>query len=279
MFNLLCKGGAHITTASLGSITHYGGPILYLILYSLLLFAILVWVDSGSVWKQKLLVRTRPSTSSPPAGIATATPKPDVLAEAAAVHDPSSTDALRVLDVSKSFGRGNRVVDNISFGVANDTIFALLGPNGAGKTTTFNMIRGDVVPDAGEILVNGHSVVRETQAARHALGVCPQFTAIDAQLTVREHLVVYARLKGLRRGEETRRNVDAIMVATGLHQYGDRLASKLSGGNQRKLALAIALIGEFGFASLYCAVVERDLGQATRPSSLLTSSRPVSMRR
>ena len=73
--------------------------------------------------------------------------------------------------------------------------------------------------------------------------MCPQFTAIDAQLTVREHLHVYARLKGLRGGAETVRNVHAIMAATGLDVYADRLASKLSGGNQRKLALAIALIG------------------------------------
>ena len=72
--------------------------------------------------------------------------------------------------------------------------------------------------------------------------MCPQFTAIDAQLTVREHLHVYARLKGLRRGAETARNVHAIMAATGLDVYADRLASKLSGGNQRKLAPANAPI-------------------------------------
>ncbi|PIL31191.1 ATP-binding cassette transporter [Ganoderma sinense ZZ0214-1] len=246
MFNLLCKGDSPITTSSLGSITHYGGPILYLILSSILLFAILVYADSGSLWKQKLLSSTRlPNKSSPSPAIAMVAPKPDVLAEATAVRSPSSTDALRVLDVSKSFGRGDApvVVDGVSFGVAHDTIFALLGPNGAGKTTTLNMVRGDLAPDAGDVRVNGHSVVRHTRAARHALGVCPQFTAIDAQLTVREHLSVYARLKGLGRGEETRRDIDAIMVASGLWRYRDRLASKLSGGNQRKLALAIALIG------------------------------------
>ena len=245
MFNLLCKGDSNITTSSLGSITHYGGPILYLILYSILLFAILVYADSGSLWKQNLISRTLPSTKSPSTpGIAMVAPKPDVLAEATAVRSPHCTAALRVLDVSKSFDGGTtRVVDGVSFGVARDTVFALLGPNGAGKTTTLNIVRGDLAPDAGDVRVAGHSVVRRTRAARHALGVCPQFTAIDAQLTVREHLSVYARLKGLRRGEETRRNVDAIMGAGGLWRYRDRLASKLSGGNQRKLALAIALIG------------------------------------
>lgn len=76
-----------------------------------------------------------------------------------------------------------------------------------------------------------------------SLGVCPQFTAIDSQLTVREHLLVYGRLKGLYRGEEVQSNVERLMRATSLHMYADRLASKLSGGNQRKLSLAIALIG------------------------------------
>ena len=67
--------------------------------------------------------------------------------------------------------------------------------------------------------------------------------AIDAQLTVREHLLVYARLKGLARGPEAQANVERVLAMTGLSAYADRFASKLSGGNQRKLALAIALIG------------------------------------
>ena len=73
--------------------------------------------------------------------------------------------------------------------------------------------------------------------------MCPQFTAIDAQLSVREHLHLYARLKGLPLNE-VRSNADRVMRATGLEAYADRLANKLSGGNQRKLALAIALLGE-----------------------------------
>ena len=103
---------------------------------------------------------------------------------------------------------------------------------------------GNIIPNAGDVIINGVSVVRHPTSARIALGVCPQFTAIDSQLTVREHLVVYGRLKGLRRGDEVNHNVESLMRATALHVYADRLASKLSGGNQRKLALAIALIGK-----------------------------------
>ena len=102
---------------------------------------------------------------------------------------------------------------------------------------------GELRPSTGEILINGHSIIRHTQAARLSLGVCPQFTAIDAQLTVREHLLVYAGLKGLARGAETRANVARVLAMTSLSAYADRFASTLSGGNQRKLAIAIALMG------------------------------------
>ena len=103
---------------------------------------------------------------------------------------------------------------------------------------------GDVVPDTGDVKIKGISVVNSPRNARLALGVCPQFTAIDAQLTVREHLLIYGRLKGLAYGSELSSNVESLMVATSLNMYADRLASQLSGGNQRKLSLAIALIGQ-----------------------------------
>lgn len=96
------------------------------------------------------------------------------------------------------------------------------------------------------MLINGVSVVHQPRTARSLIGVCPQFNAIDSQLTVRQHLIIYGRLKGLRPGE-LRDNVESLMRATSLVPYADRLANKLSGGNQRKLSLAIALIGMFYF--------------------------------
>jgi ATP-binding cassette subfamily A (ABC1) protein 3 len=92
-------------------------------------------------------------------------------------------------------------------------------------------------------LITGTSITRDPRKARSYLGVCPQFIAIDSQLTVREHLLIYGRLKGLHRGSELTESVDAVLQGTALAMYADRLASKLSGGNQRKLSLAIALIG------------------------------------
>jgi hypothetical protein len=132
LFSLLCTGDTPVPSRALGKMELYGGPITYLILWSLILFGILVWVDSGSI-----LPRRRP-TSLETEGEAKREVPADVVEEARLVAN--SSDALRVLEVTKSFG-GDAVVDDVSFGVSKDTIFALLGPNGAGKTTTFNIIR------------------------------------------------------------------------------------------------------------------------------------------
>lgn len=259
LFSLLCSGNEPVTAASEGSITRYGGPIAFLFLYSLFLFYVLVQYDSGTILPRRL--RRLATTTNPRGAIA----RPDVEQEARGVAGTES--ALRVLRVSKAY-EGQAVVEDVSFGVDEGTVMALLGPNGAGKTTTFNMIRGsplslcllpslmlvaggDVIPTTGQILINGTSVIARPQIARLALGVCPQFTAIDAQLSVAEHLHVYGRLKGLHPGSELDANVEAILLATRLDHFRDRDAGRLSGGNQRKLALAIALMGGFQLASNY----------------------------
>ena len=134
LFSLLCVGNSVVTVASMGSIMRYGGPIAYLIIYSFVLLAILVWVDSGTRLPRRL--GSSRSTALPSGSVKL--PRRDVIAEAEAAS--SSDDLLRVLNVSKTY-QADKVVDNVSLGVSRDTIFALLGPNGAGKTTTFNMIR------------------------------------------------------------------------------------------------------------------------------------------
>ncbi|CAA7265337.1 unnamed protein product [Cyclocybe aegerita] len=212
-FFLLCDGENITSGAGLISITRYGGPIL----------------RSAALYPVLLLVPCKPLHA-------------DVIVEAEHANSPSTDDPLRMLGVSKSYD-GNKVVDDVSFTIPHNSLFVLLGPNGAGKTTTFDVIHGQQLPDMGDVLVNNTSVVFNTKNARVFFGVCPQSTAIDAHLTVREHLMIYGRLKGLNSGGELRRNVEELMAATELDQYANRLATKPSGGNQRKLALAIALIG------------------------------------
>ena len=123
-----------VDTTALGSIKKFGGPILYLFVYSFVLLSILIWVDSGSRVPRRLRPRKVVSSGSG----AMSSSKEDVIAAADAVS--KSDDLLRVLNVSKTYN-GNKVVDDVSLGIARDTLFALLGPNGAGKTTTFSIIR------------------------------------------------------------------------------------------------------------------------------------------
>lgn len=93
-----------------------------------------MWVDSGSILSRRNAALRRATNTSTPNSI----PANDVANEVSAVT--KSSDILRVLGLEKSFG-DNKVVDKVSFGVSQDTVFALLGPNGAGKTSTFNIIR------------------------------------------------------------------------------------------------------------------------------------------
>jgi ABC-type multidrug transport system fused ATPase/permease subunit len=132
LFSLLCDKGQFSTTP-LMSMKKYGGPITYLIVECLLFFSVLVYVDSGSVLPRWLQL-TRPPPREAGAAMADRMTAQDVREETEAV-DASSGDLLRVLHVSKTFGRSSsKAVDNVSFGVSQDTVFAMLGPNGAGKS-------------------------------------------------------------------------------------------------------------------------------------------------
>lgn len=153
----------------------------------------------------------------------------------------SEDDGLRVLHLTKTFGR-ETVLEDVTFGVRHGEVFALLGPNGAGKSTTISLIRGDFKPSSGDsdVIVEGASIRGQRRAARQNLGVCPQFDAMD-RMSVTEHLRFYARIRGVR--GDVAHNVDRVIDAVGLAPFRHRLAAKLSGGNQRKLSLGIALIG------------------------------------
>ncbi|KIJ26323.1 hypothetical protein M422DRAFT_77023 [Sphaerobolus stellatus SS14] len=241
LFSLLCSN-EEFDASSLGTIKKFGSPIAYLIVQIIVLFAFLIYYDSGSILPRWLQFGRPPSREANTADAGMPHPK-DIAEEIEAVEN-SSEDYLRVLHVSKTFkGSDTKAVDDVSFGVSHDTVFAMLGPNGAGKTSTFNIIRGDIYPDSGDVFINNSSIISNPNTARLSLGVCPQFTAIDPQLTVRQHLIIYGLLKGLQKGAELDQNVATLLRATTLTQYADRLANKLSGGNQRKLSFAIAMIG------------------------------------
>jgi ATP-binding cassette subfamily A (ABC1) protein 3 len=153
-----------------GGILQYGGPILYLIVQILVLFAILLWYDSGSVvaWYRRL--RKEPATATNDDIVA------DHEVEEELARVSSSNDGLRVLHLTKSFGHLT-AVENMTFGIKRGEVFALLGPNGAGKSTTISLIRGDIQPskNGGNVFVENIEINRHRAQARSHLGVCPQY--------------------------------------------------------------------------------------------------------
>ncbi|KAL8832809.1 MAG: hypothetical protein Q9170_004731 [Blastenia crenularia] len=217
-----------------GEITLYGGPILYCIMQSIVLFGILLWNDSGSIWDKIRRRQYKAQDVEESDAI-----DDEILSEIKRVN-ASPNDGLRVLHQTKAFG-GNVAVQDVTFGVQRGEVFALLGPNGAGKSTTISLIRGDIRPtnNKGEIFVEQIPISKRRAAARNSLGVCPQVDACD-QMTVLEHLRFYARVRGV---EDVENNVQEVLRAVGLEPFCHRMAAALSGGNKRKLSLAIALMG------------------------------------
>lgn len=232
VFSTLCEGNKIASYP--GKITLYGGPIVYLIGQSFFLFGVLLWWDSGSIWARIRHQRYKGEDAE----------EADILDDEIAAEvkrvSTASDDGLKVQHITKAYGT-NVAVQDITFGVKRGEVFALLGPNGAGKSTTISLIRGDILPShtSGEIFVEGIPVSKRRAAARNHLGVCPQVDACD-QMTVVEHLKFYARVRGV---ADVAHNVREGIRAVGLGNFQHRMAAKLSGGNKRKLSLAIALMG------------------------------------
>ncbi|XP_061877711.1 retinal-specific phospholipid-transporting ATPase ABCA4-like isoform X1 [Entelurus aequoreus] len=178
-------------------------------------------------------------------------PKPSILDEDLDVAEEreriyksrKTNDILHVRDLSKIYtGTMTPAVDQICIGVSPGECFGLLGVNGAGKTTTFKMLTGDTEVTSGEASVTGHSILTNILDVHQNMGYCPQFDAIDELLTGREHLHLYARLRGVPEVEISRIAEWAIQKL-GLSEYAGQSAGTYSGGNRRKLSTAIAMIG------------------------------------
>eukprot|EP00117_Sycon_ciliatum_P049261 scpid17073/ scgid34952/ Retinal-specific ATP-binding cassette transporter; ATP-binding cassette sub-family A member 4; RIM ABC transporter; Stargardt disease protein len=166
----------------------------------------------------------------------------DVAEERQRVLSGNCENSLLLLkNLTKMYGE-QRAVNEMCLGVEPGMCFGLLGVNGAGKTSTFKMLTGEVDITSGEAFLGGLSVVHDTMAVRRLTGYCPQFDALDELLTAREHLHLYARLRGVDQ-EKCAETVDWTIKNLQLTRYADEVVAGYSGGNKRKLSTAIALIG------------------------------------
>jgi ABC-type multidrug transport system ATPase subunit len=145
----------------------------------------------------------------------------------------------------KGEGRYVHAVKNISWACDSGDVFGLLGVNGAGKTTMFQMLSGIHVQNEGTIKIANQDMLTANglREARNKIGYCPQHNPLIGILTVREHLELYGMLKGLS-GSELESARDLWIAAMDLKSHQWKLAGNLSGGNKRKLCVAIAMIGD-----------------------------------
>jgi len=151
--------------------------------------------------------------------------------------------AIEVEGLERVFEGGVHAVQGVDLEVAEGEIYGFLGPNGAGKTTTVRMLTTLLLPTAGRASVAGHDVVGEAAAVRRSIGVALQEAALDPLMTGRELIRLQATLHGIPRADG-RRRADALLERVDLVAAADRRVGTYSGGMQRRLDLAAALVHE-----------------------------------
>ena len=158
--------------------------------------------------------------------------------------DLIASDVLRLTDVFKTYS-GRPVLKGLNFSLAAGECVALLGPNGAGKSTTISLALGLADADSGTVDLLGLPMPKAGHAARQAVGVVPQYDALDPDFTVYENLLVFGRYFRIH-GAELRERADRLLEFAQLNSRRDDSVGTLSGGMRRRLMLARALINRPG---------------------------------
>lgn len=151
-------------------------------------------------------------------------------------------DAIKTIGLTKTY-KELTAVDRLDLTIPQGELFSLLGVNGAGKTTTIKMLCCLTRPTAGDAFLNGSSILADPAGVKARIGVSPQETAVAPNLTVQENLELMCGVHGFTR-EKQMQKVRQIAEELGLGDILKRKAGKLSGGWQRRLSIAMALIGE-----------------------------------
>lgn len=150
--------------------------------------------------------------------------------------------AIKISNLTKIY-KDATAVDNLNLEIEEGELFSLLGVNGAGKTTTIKMLSTLLKPTSGDAFLLGHSVTREANEVKEIIDISMQETAIARKLTVEENLEFYAKLCGQSK-EEIEKSKKEAFESFDLGKVAKKRASTLSGGWQRKLSIALALVSK-----------------------------------
>ena len=151
-------------------------------------------------------------------------------------------DAIKIDGLTKKY-KDVIAVDNLSLSVRNGELFSLLGVNGAGKTTTIKMLSCLTQPTSGDAFLNGKSICKDTAAVKSLIAVSPQETAVAPGLSVRENLELMCGVHGFTKNKQNTK-IAELTELLGLESVIKKKAGKMSGGWQRRLSIAMALISE-----------------------------------
>ncbi|MEY8522578.1 ABC transporter ATP-binding protein [Lachnospiraceae bacterium 38-10] len=149
---------------------------------------------------------------------------------------------MEVKNLTKRYGK-HTAVDGLSFSVESGQIYGFLGPNGAGKSTTMNIMTGYLASSGGEVLINGHDMMREPAEAKKCIGYLPEVPPVYPDMTVREYLQFAAELKGILK-KERKQQIAEVMELTKVTEVSERLIKNLSKGYRQRVGLAQAILGE-----------------------------------
>jgi len=133
-------------------------------------------------------------------------------------------------------------VDHLSFTVPDGVVFGFLGPNGAGKSTTMNIITGYLAATEGDVIVEGHDILEEPEAAKRCIGYLPEQPPVYPDMTAAEYLAFCAELKGIPKARR-QEQIDRVIALAHLEDVTGRLAGNLSKGYRQRLGLAQAILG------------------------------------
>ncbi|KAE8876271.1 ABC transporter A family member 1 [Phytophthora fragariae] len=217
-----------------------GYEIIYLLVDAVLYYALAVGIDYAMTFPKIKSALSK----DPDIPVAHRVIDEDVGAEVDRVLiGAADNDTIKLQNLRKVYRKGEKVaVQDLSFGLKQGECFGFLGINGAGKTTTMKMLTGDIVPTSGNATLSGYDILTQQVEVRRQIGYCPQFDALIDLLTVREHLELFAKIKGVS-STDLDFVVSEKMEQLNLTAFEDKLAGSLSGGNKRKLSVAITMIG------------------------------------
>ena len=151
---------------------------------------------------------------------------------------------IEVKNLVKKYGN-HTAVDHLNFTIEEGHVYGFLGPNGAGKSTTMNIMTGYLGATEGEVLINGHDILKEPEEAKRQIGYLPELPPLYMEMTVREYLEFVAELKGIakkKRGESIN-EVEKMVKMVKIWEVENRLIKNLSKGYRQRVGLAQAVLG------------------------------------